>query len=145
MWTQEMLDFDNELTRTRDNFLILEKNKLKAILQLAIMQSVYLAYDPHWYTRKFQLMRSVDARVNNSVLYVFINTQSSAYYYSAISGSDQTENVPYYIQFGHEPRSYYPNNYNMFHYYPARRYLELAQNIIESFYGYRVEIDLNIR
>jgi hypothetical protein len=147
MWTQETLDFDEELNKEFEKYLMSIRVQVSEILKLAILQSVYKSYSPNTYIRNHQLYNQVNFEVKkdgaNSVLVVFIDTSRMAYE-SAKDGRDVTEAVPYWVNEGHSATNYTPpagTESNQFHnYMPPRQYLELAQKLIEERLGFRVEI-----
>jgi hypothetical protein len=150
MWTQEELDFDTELNKQAEKYLMSIRVQVSEILKLAILQSVYQSYSPNTYIRTYQLYNQIKYEVRkngkDSVLVVFIDTSKMAYE-SAKDGRDVTEAVPFWVNDGHQARNYTPpagTENNQFHRYflrnEPRHYLELAQTLIEQQLGFKVEI-----
>lgn len=147
MWTQEELDFDAELSKETEKYLMSIRVQVSEILKLAILQSVYKSYSPNTYIRTYQLYNQVKFEVRkngkDSVLVAFIDTSRMAYE-SVKDGRDVTEAVPFWVNEGHEAHNYTPpagTENNQFHrYMPPRQYLELAQTLIEKQLGFKVEI-----
>lgn len=146
MWTEEEMDFETELDKTTEQYLVSIRVQVAEILKLAILRSVYQSYSPVSYTRLYQLYNQVKFEVQRNgkftVLLAYIDTDNM-YYESAVSGSDVTEQVPWFVEEGHRYRNYTPPVSvagNMYHSYPPRRYLELAQQLIEQQLGIQVEI-----
>lgn len=108
------------------------------ILQEEIYKSVYLKYDPIEYERTYQLLQNIISEIDlkDSAIYIRLDTDNSVYT-SAVDGSPQTENVPFFLNYGHTDGTGIDN---MYHNYPARRFMEKAARRIRKEFGIRVAI-----
>jgi hypothetical protein len=106
---------------------------------------VYDAYTPvdGGYNRTFSLLNSVDSRVTeDGDLLIYIN-EGDLDYKSAVDGSNQSKNVPFFVNYGHTDST---GIANMYHDYPARNFIESAAERISNEFVIKVEIvnDRNI-
>ena len=119
------------------------QKRCEQILREEIEKLVYDSYDPSMYERTFSLLEAVDSRVNeNGELLIYIN-EGALDYFSVVDGSNQSKNVPFYLNYGHQDSTGIDN---MYHTYPARNFIESAAKRMSDEFGMKVEIinDRNI-
>jgi len=107
----------------------------KKILEEEIEALVYNVYEPNTYERTNQLKNSIIYNISeDGSIHLLFDGQK---YESYVDDSDQSENVPYYINFGHSDSTGIDN---MYHNYPARDFMESAKRRMETELGVKVTI-----
>lgn len=108
------------------------------ILQEEIYTSLYTSYEPTSYQRTFQLLENIISEIDmtDGSIYVRLDTDNSVYY-SAVDDSSQTDNVPFYVNYGHKDGTGINNKY---HNYEGRHFVEKAAKRIKKELGIRVKI-----
>jgi hypothetical protein len=105
------------------------------ILRDAIYDDVYMSYDPKVYERNEQLLNNIDMEMGtDGAIRLFF---SGLNYRSEVDGSDQSDNVPFYINDGHIDGT---GINNMYHTYPKRHFMEDAAKKIRALFGVKVTI-----
>lgn len=104
----------------------------------AITLNVYQYYTPvvGGYQRTFQLIKAISYHVENSTLYMYVDT-SKLKYVSNVNGSDVSDYVPLFVDKAHNDST---NFFNQYHHYEERNFLEKAKELIERKLGMEVEI-----
>jgi len=134
---------DKEIQNEMNLFIKDIQKRCEQILREEIGRLVYDSYTPEVYERTFSLLESVDSKVTeNGELLIYIN-EGALDYYSVVDGSNQSKNVPFYLNYGHQDSTGIDN---MYHNYPARNFIESAAKRISKEFGIKVEIinDRNI-
>lgn len=142
--TNSLKDFKNNIqleVKSINEDLDKLMDKIKYIFTKALYISVY-SYQPKWYFPTYQLKKAIDIEYDgdSKKIIVGINLDKIDFYYSSISGNKMNEFVPYFIEVGHKLRksANYPDN--QWTNYHARKYLELAQQMIK----FELDIDSKI-
>lgn len=127
----EQLQFQREVAEYLRGISI----RCKQILQEEIYLKVYNAYNPKEYERNYQLLESIniDIQTDGSIRLFF----DDVLYWSNVDFSDQSEHVPFYVNYGHKDDS---GIHNMYHDYGGRRFMESAARRIRAEFGVRVAI-----
>lgn len=127
----EKLQFQREVAEYLKSISI----RCKEILQEEIYLKVYSAYDPTEYERTYQLLESIaiDITTDGSIRLFF----DDVLYWSNVDFSDQSEHVPFYVNYGHKDDT---GIKNMYHDYKGRRFMESAARRIKAEFGVRVAI-----
>jgi hypothetical protein len=135
-------DIDKEISEEFNNYLYKIADQIQEIMIRAIILSVYRRYNPVEYKRTYALAQCVSVKVDTTrnVLLAYID-EDKLDYFSAVDGRAVTPLIPYIIEEGHNDD--YPYVFNMYHHYPARRYLEMARDMILTQLGIDVEIVKN--
>lgn len=138
-----MLITDKDIQREMNLYIKNIQKRCEQILREEIEKLVYDSYTPEVYERTFSLLEAVDSKVtNDGSLLVYIN-EGVLDYFSVVDGSNQSKNVPFYLNYGHKDGTGIDNMYSN---YPARNFIESAAERISNEFGIKVEIinDRNI-
>lgn len=105
------------------------------ILKEEIQKNVYGAYDPTVYERTGQLIDGLyfDVEADGSILIQW----DIVSYVSVVDGSDQSDNVVNFVNYGHKDNSGIDN---MYHNYPGRGFLESASERMAKELGVIVKV-----
>jgi hypothetical protein len=97
----------------------------------AILENVYLYYNPKVYSPTDQLLNAISVKVDGNTILVYSDT-SMMHYTSMVSGEPVQEFIPYWIQQGHDDGiGEAQPGYNQWHRYEGRHFLEKAQALIK--------------
>jgi hypothetical protein len=138
-----LLITDKDIQREMNLYIKNIQKRCEQILREEIEKLVYDSYTPEVYERTFSLLEAVDSKItNDGSLLVYIN-EGALDYYSVVDGSNQSKNVPFYLNYGHEDATGIDN---MYHNYPSRNFIESSAKRISNEFGIKVEIinDRNI-
>lgn len=132
-------DIEGEVNKEFHAYLNKIADQIQEIMIKAIILSVYRRYNPVEYKRTYALAQCVSVKIdtNKNVLLAYVD-ENKLDYFSAVDGRAVTPLVPYIIEEGHNDD--YPYVFHMYHHYPARRYLEMARDMIVTQLGIDVEI-----
>jgi len=129
------LDFDEigQIETECASYLASISAECEQILRDEIYDSVYMSYHPTQYKRTNQLLNNLDMEfTTDGALHLFFNGLD---YTSAVDESDQSDNVPFFINDGHRD-----GGTGMYHNYPKRQFLEKAAKRIRAKFGVKVSI-----
>lgn len=105
------------------------KQRVIELYRQAIEETIYNAHSPTQYKRTYQMLNSIAVKFENDKLIIYTDTANMSYY-SAVDGRDATELVPWMLeQTGHMDGT---GIVNLYHYYPERRFLERAKELIQN-------------
>lgn len=138
-----MLITDKDIQREMNLYIKNIQKRCEQILREEIGKLVYDSYDPIVWNREFQMLEAVDSKITeDGSLLVYIN-EGVLDYYSVVDGSNQSKNVPFYLNYGHQDSTGVDNMYSN---YPARNFIESTAKRISNEFGIKVEIinDRNI-
>jgi hypothetical protein len=130
---------DKEIQKEMNLYIKQIQKRCEEILKEEIQKLVYEAYTPvtDGYKRTYSLLNSVDSRVTeDGDLLIYIN-EGDLDYTSAVDGSNQSMNVPYFVNYGHHDTTGIDD---MYHNYPSRGFIESAAKRISDEFGIKVEI-----
>jgi hypothetical protein len=128
---------DKEIQKEMNLYIKQIQKRSEEILKEEIQKLVYEAYTPVIYERTYSLLNSVDSKVTeDGDLLIYIN-EGDLNYTSVVDGSNQSMNVPFFVNYGHHDDTGIDN---MYHNYPARNFIESAAERISSEFGIKVEI-----
>ena len=139
-----MDDLQMQFKQQINEYLESIKDDIKNILHEAIMDTVF-SYNPSEYRRTGQLedIDNIDVKFDNDgSLIVYINTDNLQYYsFGKGEGYDNSglkqingDCLTHFLEVGHDSYSPYEGDADMFWHYPARRFLEVAQERVQEKY-----------
>lgn len=138
-----MLISDKDIQNEMNLYIKNIQKRCEQILREEIGRLIYDSYSPSQYERTFSLLESVDSKVTeDGSLLVYIN-EGALDYFSVVDGSNQSKNVPFYLNYSHQDST---GINNMYHNYPARNFIESSAERMSKEFGMKVEIinDRNI-
>lgn len=134
--------FDEQIKQYQKQLLTSIAEDCLKLFKSALEESVYNSYKPSWYDRTRQLIDNAVYKIENDVLYIFINTDEMTYH-SYINFQDTGKEVapilPYLVEVGHMGKSTDETS-NQYNDYEPRYYLEKAKMLIDRKYKIDVQI-----
>lgn len=112
------------------------------LFKQAIQTEIYDYYEPTAYERTDMFINSVTFRYNweDSALLVFSDINTG--YYSAVDGSDQSENITNWLEDGHSDGiGSSEEKKNQYHQFEGRHFLEEAERLIKKKYPF-LEVEI---
>jgi hypothetical protein len=122
LWSQIESQYQSELNKIGDRVVQLFKQ--------AIEEKIYNYYEPTVYERTYMFLESVKYHYNWQDGSLFVFSDINTGYYSVVDGSDQTQNISKWLEYGHNDG----RGNGQYHNYEGRGYLERAYELIKNEY-----------